>query len=55
MSQIVIIEVTCNDCLNVIGTYENTIDEKYPFWCAHCEDTTRGKYPWSIGTRIEER
>lgn len=47
------------DCGHVLGSYLDTIAEKYPFWCRECEDYCReGKYPWTITTeliRITER
>lgn len=35
-------------CGSLIGEYYDHIDEKYPFYCEECEETTSGKWPWSI-------
>lgn len=33
--------------------YTDEIDEKYPFWCAQCEDYFRTEsYPWKLRTEI---
>ena len=36
-------------CGAVLGSYENSINEKWPFWCENCQTTGIGdKYPWEI-------
>jgi hypothetical protein len=46
------ITVTC-DAGHVIGTWLDTIEEKYPFWCDECDDDKRtGKYPWKLTTEV---
>ncbi|HUZ38234.1 MAG TPA: hypothetical protein VMV17_18075 [Streptosporangiaceae bacterium] len=54
----VILTVTCASG-HIVGTYENTIEEKYPFWCQECDDfggggdLRMGKYPWTITTEVK--
>lgn len=46
------ITVTC-DSGHVIGTWTDSIEEKYPFWCEECGDDKRmTKYPWKLTTEI---
>lgn len=51
------ITVTC-DTGHVIGTWTDTIEEKYPFYCEECDsvdwdaDKRTGKYPWKLTTEI---
>jgi hypothetical protein len=45
--------IYCGSCNEVIGVYNDLIDEKYPFWCDGCGDYCRtGSYPWRITTEI---
>jgi hypothetical protein len=39
------------DCGHVL-TYTDRIEEKYPFYCAECEEPILGKYPWVITTEL---
>lgn len=51
-AQHVLITVTC-DRKHVIGTWTDTIEEKYPFYCDECDDRKcLGKYPWTLTTSI---
>ena len=37
---------------HTMGTYIDTMQEKYPLWCEQCEETAGGKYPFTIRTEI---
>lgn len=38
---------------HLVGTWVDTIEEKYPFWCEQCGEYARdGKYPWRLVTDI---
>lgn len=44
----VVLTVICGE-EHFIGDWIDGIEEKYPFWCATCQDDARdGKYPWRI-------
>jgi hypothetical protein len=46
------ITVTCDNG-HIIGTWDDTIEEKYPFWCEECaEDKRTVKHPWKLTTEI---
>lgn len=57
-------EVYCGDkpdakgglfgCGALIGTFYDKVADKYPFWCSSCEETTSGKYPWTLYATIEQ-
>lgn len=41
------------DCGHVLGTWTDTIEDKYPFYCEECDlDKRTGKYPWKLTTEI---
>lgn len=47
------VEITITGgCGHVLGTWTDSVSEKYPVWCIECEETLTGKYPWTITTRI---
>lgn len=54
-SQRVRLDVHCGEgCGTHLGTWYDTIDEKYPFWCDNCGDYSRkGSYPWKLTATIE--
>ena len=43
----VCITVWCG-CGRELGTWWDRVEEKYPFWCETCDETTSGKYPWRL-------
>lgn len=46
------ITVTC-ECGEILGVWENVIDERYPFWCEACDEYKRGgRYPWKLTTEV---
>lgn len=48
------LDVTCGRCERVLGTWHDEINEKYPFWCENCGDSTSGgKHPWKLIATIE--
>lgn len=47
------IDVECGRCHQILGTWYDRIEEKYPFWCDSCEDAPRGSYPWVLTTTVE--
>lgn len=49
------LDVVCN-CGQPLGTWYDSIDEKYPFWCDRCDAYVRdGRHPWSVTATIEEQ
>lgn len=48
------VEITVTgDCGHVLGTWTDTVAEKYPFYCGECGETKNlHKYPWTLATRI---
>jgi len=54
----VILTVTCA-AGHIVGTYEDIIEEKYPFWCQECDDFWGGgdlrqnSHPWKITTEVK--
>lgn len=47
------LEVHC-DCGERIGTYYDSIYEKYPFFCPECDDLRMEKWPWKITATVEQ-
>lgn len=48
------LEVHCGGCKGLIGTWADSVAEKYPFWCDGCDEYARdGAYPWTLTATIE--
>jgi hypothetical protein len=47
----VLMTVWCG-CGTKLGDFWDRIEEKYPFWCGTCEETTNGKYPWRLDAQV---
>ncbi len=40
-------------CGAILGTFYDSINEKWPFWCEHCGSNGFGdKYPWEIKAEV---
>jgi hypothetical protein len=48
------LEVRCDTCSELLGTWYDTIAEKYPFSCSECGDLRRDKWPWVLTAAVEE-
>lgn len=37
---------------HIMGTYVDSIADKYPLWCDGCDDTMSGKYPFIVKSQV---
>ena len=50
----VLLEVHCDGCKSLLGTWYDSIAEKYPFECEECTDIRMVKYPWVLTATAEQ-
>ena len=48
------LEVHCDGCKSLLGTWYDRIAEKYPFACEECVDIRTVKWPWVLTASIVE-
>lgn len=48
------LEVHCDGCKSLLGTWYDRIAEKYPFDCDECTDIRTVSWPWVLTASIVE-